>query len=621
VSTIDEIIARLHQPGAERLVLVSGKQPVLTANGESAPIGEEIDRVGVEGMILLMGDDAEPGQRQFLYETPGGVVEVTARITERLIQVIIVHASREALAETISVEAPVAAEPEELAFAGPEAASTFDPASNGSGTEPPVDEGSFDAQQNYAFGVEVQQFGPEPESAEREAEWFDPSVLSADFEGATPPEGFQATAEATAGDLVLEGLPLLDAEPDSRVVEPVQLVSDLAPPDAHLPSVDEAPSADEAPRQALESREDAPAMERLFLKMVEGGCSDLHVSAGSAPLFRKDGRITDLGGEPVLSPRDSESLLMGITPERFRKQFEERHDTDFAYEIPGVSRFRCNLFRDRKGAGGVFRQIPTEILTAQDLGLQPRLLELCQLKKGLILVTGPTGSGKSTTLAALIDHINRTREDHIITIEDPIEFVHENRKCLINQREVGEHTASFKVALRAALREDPDIVLVGELRDLETVEIALETAETGHLVFATLHTNTAPGTVSRLIDQFPSGQQAQIRTMLADTLKAVVAQTLCRKKAGGRIAALEVLMVNNAVANLIREDKAFQIPSAMQTGKSQGMNTLNDALLDLVQQGVVEAQEAYWNAVDKSEFETILSRNGIEIPGTTRDVA
>jgi len=369
---------------------------------------------------------------------------------------------------------------------------------------------------------------------------------------------------------------------------------------------------DHAP-PVFEARPDAPALERLFIKMVGKGCSDLHVSPGAVPLFRKDGRIADLGGEPQLTASQTEALLMGVTPDRHRKQFEDCNDVDFAYEIPGVARFRCNLFRDRNGIGGVFRQIPADIMTTEQLGLDPQLLEMCQLKKGLVLVTGPTGSGKSTTLAALIDHINRSRADHIITIEDPIEFVHTNKKCLINQREVGAHTESFKVALRAALREDPDIVLIGELRDLETVEIALETAETGHLVFGTLHTNTAAGTVSRLIDQFPSGQQARIRTMLAETLQGVIAQTLCRKIRGGRIAAFEILVVTNAVANLIREDKTHQIISAMQTGGAQGMKTMNDALLELVQQRIVDPQEAYWNAVDKSEFLSVLKRNGIEL--------
>src|SRR5690606_26140605 len=257
------------------------------------------------------------------------------------------------------------------------------------------------------------------------------------------------------------------------------------------------------------------------------------------------------------------------------------------------ARFRVNVFANRLGIAAVLRQIPNQIRTAEELGLPQALLDLCFLTKGLVLVTGPTGSGKSTTLAALIDYINRNRSDHILTIEDPIEFVHRNKKCLVNQREVGVHTESFKRALRAALREDPDIILVGELRDLETVAIAIETAETGHLVFGTLHTTTAPATVDRLIDQFPADQQEQIRVMLADTLKGVVAQTLCKKVGGGRIAALEILLVNHAISNLIREGKTFQIPSVMQTSKAKGMCTLNDSLLDLVKKGLVEPAEAY----------------------------
>lgn len=373
-----------------------------------------------------------------------------------------------------------------------------------------------------------------------------------------------------------------------------------------------APPSGESRRFAPEVDIDpeAPAIERLFRKMVAEGCSDLHVSAGAPPLFRKDGEIVDLGERATLSPTDTRRLLLEIAPEKAKAEFEERRDTDFAYEIPDVARFRCNLFEDRIGIGGVFRQIPSEILTAEDLGLPRAVLELCELKKGLVVVTGPTGSGKSTTLAALVDYINRRRREHIITIEDPIEFVHRNQLCLVNQREVGVHTRSFKVALRAALREDPDIVLVGEMRDLETVEIAMETAETGHLVFGTLHTNTAPGTVSRIIDQFPAGQQAQIRTMLAESLKGVIAQTLCRRKGGGRVAAMEILVVNSAVSNLIREDKAFQIPSVMQTQRGMGMRTMNDALLELVTEGIVEPAEAYLNAVEKKEFKALLERNG-----------
>jgi len=347
--------------------------------------------------------------------------------------------------------------------------------------------------------------------------------------------------------------------------------------------------------------------------MVEEGCSDLHVSAGQPPLFRKDGEMVDLGGEDTLPPARTEELLLEIAPERNRAEFEARHDTDFAYEIPGLARFRCNLFLDRHGVGGVFRQIPSEILTAEQLGLPASVLGLCELGKGLVVVTGPTGSGKSTTLAAMIDYINGRRREHVITIEDPIEFVHENKRCLINQREIGTHTEGFKAALRAALREDPDIVLVGEMRDLETVEIALETAETGHLVFGTLHTNTASSTVDRIIDQFPADQQNQIRTMLAESLKGVIAQTLCRRKEGGRVAALEILLVSSAVSNLVREGKTFQIPSIMQTSKGAGMTTLNDALLTLVKEGTVAAEEAYRKAVAKGEFLTLLERNGIQL--------
>jgi twitching motility protein PilT len=306
-------------------------------------------------------------------------------------------------------------------------------------------------------------------------------------------------------------------------------------------------------------------------------------------------------------------LVFSITPRIKREEFDARHDTDFAHEVPSVARFRCNLFMDRTGIGGVFRLIPSKIPTAEDLGLSRQILQLCDLSKGLVLVTGPTGSGKSTTLAALIDTINRNRTAHIITIEDPIEFVHANQKCLINQREVGTHTEGFKEALRAALREDPDCILVGEMRDLETIAIAIETAETGHLVFGTLHTNTAASTVDRMIDQFPADRQSQVRTMLSESLKGILSQTLCKKKGGGRVAALEVLFVTPAVSNLIREAKAFQIPSIMQTGKGLGMATLNDALLDLVQKGVVSPKEAYFKSVAKNELRILLERNSFKI--------
>jgi twitching motility protein PilT len=353
-------------------------------------------------------------------------------------------------------------------------------------------------------------------------------------------------------------------------------------------------------------------IDRLFRLMFDAGASDLHLSVGMPPLMRKDGQILPL--EPDAPPIDAErmiALLEPIMPPKNREEFGARHDTDFAYEIPGLARFRSNVFMDRKGRGAVFRVIPTRIMTAEDLGLSPHILKLCRLHKGLVLVTGPTGSGKSTTLCAMIDYINRNRTDHIITIEDPIEFVHENKKCLMNQREVHTHTDSFKDALRAALREDPDIVLVGEMRDLETVHIAIETAETGHLVFGTLHTTTAASTVDRVIDQFPTDRQAQIRIMLSESLRGVIAQTLCRKIGGGRVAALEVLIVTPAVSNLIREGKTFQIPSIMQVGRGFGMVSLNDALMELVTKKLVAPDEAYSKAIDKPAFESLLKRAGI----------
>jgi twitching motility protein PilT len=367
-----------------------------------------------------------------------------------------------------------------------------------------------------------------------------------------------------------------------------------------------APRVSTAPGSAAQER-----MNVLLRKLVDEGCSDLHLCVGNPPLFRKDGDIVPLGESPPLGAEELTDLLYSITPSRFQQEFTRTHDADFAYELAGVARFRSNIFMDRNGMGGVFRVIPSVIPTAEDLGLPEAVLRFCDLPKGLILVTGPTGSGKSTTLASMIGHINRRRTSHIITIEDPIEFVHPNLNSLVNQREVGLHTAGFKAALRAALREDPDIILVGELRDPETIATAIETAETGHLVFGTLHTNTAASAVDRMIDQFPADRQAQVRTMLAESLQGVIAQTLCKKKGGGRVAALEVLVVNAAISNLIREGKTFQLPSLMQTGRSLGMRTMNDALMELVTKNVVEPQEACAKAINVAEFKAALERNQI----------
>ena len=362
-------------------------------------------------------------------------------------------------------------------------------------------------------------------------------------------------------------------------------------------------------------------IDALFRRMVQLGASDLHMTSGVQPMFRLHGDMQPVEGCPVLSAEQMLPILWEIAPERNKAEFESDNDTDFAYELEGVARFRANIFRDHRGPGAVFRQIPSKILTAEELKLPRAVVDFCSLSKGLVLVTGPTGSGKSTTLAAMVDHVNKTRSEHIITIEDPIEFVHQNQRCLVNQREVHAHTGSFKRALRAALREDPDIVLVGEMRDLETIEIAIETAETGHLVFGTLHTSTAATTVDRIIDQFPADRQAQIRTMLASSLKGVVAQTLCKKTGGGRVAALEVLVVNAAIASNIREGKTHQIASLMQMGAKTGSKLLNDSLLELVKSGQVDAEQAYLKAIQKDDFVKKCQQEGIRVAARPEDEA
>jgi len=349
----------------------------------------------------------------------------------------------------------------------------------------------------------------------------------------------------------------------------------------------------------------------LLKQLVSTGSSDLHLRVGLPPTYRTDGELAAIGGDLPLTAHDIETMLVSIMPDRNRAEYQETNDTDFAYEIPDVARFRANGLLERNGPAAVFRVIPTEILTVDDLDLSPEVQKLCYLTKGLVLVTGPTGSGKSTTLSAMVDLINRTRTDHILTIEDPIEFVHPNKQCIITQRQVGSHTQSFKRALRAALREDPDIVLVGEMRDLETIEIAIETAETGHLVFGTLHTTTATSTVDRMIDQFSADRQDQIRVMLSESLKGVIAQVLLKKKGGGRVAAREILITNDAVSNMIREGKTFQLPSIIQTQKKLGMMTLNDSLIGLVDRKLVDIEEAYVKAVDKAGLEIMMKQRGL----------
>ncbi|HEY4216157.1 MAG TPA: PilT/PilU family type 4a pilus ATPase [Gemmatimonadaceae bacterium] len=354
-------------------------------------------------------------------------------------------------------------------------------------------------------------------------------------------------------------------------------------------------------------------MEQLLRVAVAKGASDLHLRAGEPPILRCEGEIIRLTEYPRLRAEEVATLVDATMPAVNRAELADVSDTDFAYEIPECARFRANAFKDRTGTAAVFRRIPPAVVTVEQLGLSPEIQRLCALTRGLVIVTGPTGSGKSTTLCALVDLVNRTRTDHIITIEDPIEFVHPSQRCVVSQRQVGMHTRSFKSALRAALREDPDVVLIGEMRDLETVSIALETAETGHLVFATLHTTTAATTIDRIIDQFPGDQQEQIRVMLADSLRAVISQTLLKSLSGGRVAAREVLFNTAPIANLIRERKTFQVPSIMQTSKRLGMVTMNDALMELIESRQIDVAEAYTHAADKPNLLGALKAKGVDV--------
>ena len=402
------------------------------------------------------------------------------------------------------------------------------------------------------------------------------------------------------------------APPPPSAASPPPSPRPPSPPPRAVPAPAPAPPAQTAPAAASFATDPSRPIEALFVEMVGRGASDLHLTTGEPPILRINGEIVRTD-HPVLTPEQMTGLLLPICPEKNRKEYEETRDTDFAYHMEGLARFRCNLFRDRFGMGGVFRQIPTEIWSVEHLGLSKEVVDLCWLSKGFVVVTGPTGSGKSTTLASLVDYVNRNRTDHIVTIEDPVEFVHKNKRCLINQREVGTHTQSFKRALRATLREDPDIVLVGEMRDLETVAIAIETAETGHLVFGTLHTSTAASTVDRIIDQFPADRQSQIRVMLSETLKGVISQTLCKKVGGGRVAAYEILLVSSAIANLIREGKTFQIASLMQTQRAAGNVTMNDSLVDLVKRGLITPEEAYVKSSDKIGLKAVFERQKITL--------
>ena len=347
-------------------------------------------------------------------------------------------------------------------------------------------------------------------------------------------------------------------------------------------------------------------IDAFFKLMNEQGASDLHLVSGQQPALRLRGEIERVKYK-VLENDELKAMLYEIAPEDKVKVFEETGDVDFGYEIPGLARYRANFFLQKYGVAAVFRQIPEDILTAEQLGLPAVIPKLSSLPRGLVVVTGPTGSGKSTTLAAIIDTANKNRKDHIITVEDPVEFVHQSQSCIVNHREVGLHTKTFSAALKGALREDPDIILVGEMRDLETIALAIEAASTGHLVFGTLHTSSAAKTVDRIIEVFPSSEQAQIRSTLSDGLRAIIAQVLFKRiDKKGRCAALEILIATPAVRNLIREGKTHQVNSAIQTGKKYGMKLLDDAIMELLDKGWISSDEAYQKSNDKSRFRAFL---------------
>ena len=341
----------------------------------------------------------------------------------------------------------------------------------------------------------------------------------------------------------------------------------------------------------------------LLAFSVQHDASDLHLSTGTPPSIRVDGDVRKLN-IPAFDAKDVNALVYDIMNDRQRKEYEEKLEVDFSFEVPNLARFRVNAFNQNRGPAAVFRTIPSKILSLDDLGCPDIFRDISDTPRGLVLVTGPTGSGKSTTLAAMVDYINDAKHDHILTIEDPIEFVHENKMCLINQREVHRDTLSFEAALRSALREDPDVILVGEMRDLETIRLAMTAAETGHLVFGTLHTTSAPKTIDRIIDVFPGEEKSMVRSMLSESLRAVISQTLIKKVGGGRVAAHEIMIGTPAIRNLIREDKIAQMYSSIQTGMSNGMQTMDQCLQNLVNRGVITKQAAMEKAVDKNQFKS-----------------
>ncbi len=381
-------------------------------------------------------------------------------------------------------------------------------------------------------------------------------------------------------------------------------------PEQPAPPVVQGTAVQMGPR--LFDRPRNPGIHSFLIGLAAEGGSDLHLATGSPPKMRKYAKMGGLPGHDTpLAGRDVFRWLMEIAPKEAQARYYKTYDVDYAYEIPEIARYRINIFKDRRGPAGAIRIVPTVVRSLDELRLPRVVNELCTLDHGMVLVTGATGQGKSTTLAAILDHINQTRDCHIITIEDPVEFVHETRRALVNQREVGLDTASAEAAIRSAMREDPDVIMIGEFRDMETLAIALETAETGHLVLGSLHTTSAMRTIDRIVDQFPSDRHSQVRTSLAESLRAIIAQTLCVRDKGGMVAAVEVLVVTPSVSNMIRENKTHQLASAMQTGKKDGMQTLNEALVKLVKKGIIAPSQGLRKSTNKTEYKTVLDKAGI----------
>jgi twitching motility protein PilT len=608
MARIDYIIEKLLKDSGLEIVMETGNGvSIRTTAGLLPVLKQQLTTQQIIGAIAeLVPTDQRTsfpsgGLTMFPYASPAGAVQVKFELEQDRARVSVVPFAPHAMYGTVDLE-------ERLELASPAEMMEMIP---------------------QPSPAAVTQAPPAPPAPASSAPSTRPTL--APIASAAPSAPAVTPRPASAGRGSQPAIPVVSAQGASSM--PAQAAAPAAPPPMESSQLAPAPADSPGPAVAEEKApsvalrpsvegvrgrigDAAAQMIALLEAMLARRASDLHMSSDTVPHLRIDGDMVPVTEYGAIPPARLKEMVFSIAPEKNKEQWEKKRDTDFAYETP-AARFRVNVFADRKGIGAVLRQIPNTIRTAEEMGLSKQILDLCFLSKGLVLVTGPTGSGKSTTLASMVDYINRNREDHIITIEDPIEFVHPNKKCLVNQREIGVHTDSFKDALRAALREDPDVVLVGEMRDLETIAIAIETAETGHLVFGTLHTNTAASTVDRIIDQFPADRQEQIRMMLSESLKGVISQTLCKRIGGGRVAAQEVLLCTNSVSNLIREGKTFQIPSVMQTGRGHGMMMLNDALFELVKKRLVAPVEALNKSVARNEMRSMLERAGykLDTPG------